>query len=161
MRQRNATIFSQDQIQELSEIILRIECHYDFPCDIEWAHEWWQFFIVQSRPITTLQTISQPTSRKIKLIFTRDHNQWMNEIVDYVFVHILPHVFGAGLSTQITYFNGRTSERRRFGDEVWAIKNAVLCKNCDDKLFTQETQEKFLQDVQYILQFTINKRDWK
>ncbi|MGI6589855.1 MAG: PEP/pyruvate-binding domain-containing protein [Candidatus Iainarchaeum sp.] len=42
------------QIMELSEIILRIEKHYGFPCDIEWAFEKGKFFIVQSRPITTL-----------------------------------------------------------------------------------------------------------
>lgn len=42
------------QINELSEIILTIEQHYGFPCDIEWAFEDKKFYIVQSRPITTL-----------------------------------------------------------------------------------------------------------
>ncbi len=45
---------SDKQILELSEIILRIEKHYGFPCDIEWAFEKGKFYIVQSRPITTL-----------------------------------------------------------------------------------------------------------
>jgi phosphoenolpyruvate synthase/pyruvate phosphate dikinase len=45
---------SDEQALELSEIILRIESHYGFPCDIEWAYEAGQFFITQSRPITTL-----------------------------------------------------------------------------------------------------------
>jgi len=45
---------SDKQILELSEIILRIEKHYGFPCDIEWAYEKRKFYIVQSRPITTL-----------------------------------------------------------------------------------------------------------
>jgi len=45
---------SDKQIMELSEIILGIEKHYAFPCDIEWAFENGKFFIVQSRPITTL-----------------------------------------------------------------------------------------------------------
>ncbi len=45
---------SDKQIMELSETILRIEKHYAFPCDIEWAFEGGKFFIVQSRPITTL-----------------------------------------------------------------------------------------------------------
>jgi phosphoenolpyruvate synthase/pyruvate phosphate dikinase len=45
---------SDEQILKLSEIILRIETHYGFPCDIEWAFEAKKFFIVQSRPITTL-----------------------------------------------------------------------------------------------------------
>lgn len=45
---------SGKQILELSEIILRIEKHYGFPSDIEWALEKEKFYIVQSRPITTL-----------------------------------------------------------------------------------------------------------
>lgn len=42
------------EILELSELILKIEKHYGFPCDIEWAREKGKFYIVQSRPITTL-----------------------------------------------------------------------------------------------------------
>jgi len=47
------------QIMELTEIILTIEKHYGFPCDIEWAFEKEKFYIVQSRPITTLTDKSQ------------------------------------------------------------------------------------------------------
>lgn len=42
------------QILELAEICIKIENHYGFPCDIEWAYEKEKFYIVQSRPITTL-----------------------------------------------------------------------------------------------------------
>jgi pyruvate,water dikinase len=42
------------QMSELVEIILKIESHYGFPCDIEWALERGKFYVVQSRPITTL-----------------------------------------------------------------------------------------------------------
>lgn len=42
------------QIIKLSKIICQIEKHYKFPCDIEWAYEKGKFYIVQSRPITTL-----------------------------------------------------------------------------------------------------------
>lgn len=45
---------SGEKILELSEIIIGIEKHYGFPCDIEWATEDNKFYIVQSRPITTL-----------------------------------------------------------------------------------------------------------
>ncbi len=46
---------TDEQILELSEISLHIENHYGFPCDIEWAFENGKFYIVQSRPITTLR----------------------------------------------------------------------------------------------------------
>jgi phosphohistidine swiveling domain-containing protein len=52
--QASSQVLTQDQILELSEIILGIEKHYGFPCDIEWAYENSKFYIVQSRPITTL-----------------------------------------------------------------------------------------------------------
>jgi len=45
---------SDNQILELSKLIIKIENHYKFPCDIEWALEKKKFYIVQSRPITTL-----------------------------------------------------------------------------------------------------------
>lgn len=47
-------VLSKQQILDLSEIILNIESHYGFPCDIEWAYEDRKFYVVQSRPITTL-----------------------------------------------------------------------------------------------------------
>lgn len=45
---------SAKQIIELAKICKAIESHYGFPCDIEWALEKGKFYIVQSRPITTL-----------------------------------------------------------------------------------------------------------
>jgi pyruvate, water dikinase len=42
------------QLQSLALVFANIEKHYGFPCDIEWAMEQGQCFIVQSRPITTL-----------------------------------------------------------------------------------------------------------
>ncbi len=48
-------VLTDPEIHELSELILRIEDHYGFPCDVEWAFERRNFYIVQSRPITTLQ----------------------------------------------------------------------------------------------------------
>ncbi len=50
----SSQVLTGKQILELSEIILGIEKHYGFPCDIEWAFEKGKFYIVQSRPITTL-----------------------------------------------------------------------------------------------------------
>jgi pyruvate,water dikinase len=43
------------QIIELAELCKKIETHYGFPCDIEWAFAGGKFFITQSRPITTLR----------------------------------------------------------------------------------------------------------
>ncbi len=45
---------SDEHILELSEIIIGIENHYGFPCDIEWALYEGTLYTMQSRPITTL-----------------------------------------------------------------------------------------------------------
>lgn len=52
--QASSQVLTGEQILALSELILKIETHYGFPCDIEWAYEQEKFYIVQSRPITTL-----------------------------------------------------------------------------------------------------------
>lgn len=62
--QRTEQKLSSKQIIELATLCRKIEQHYGFPCDIEWAMikvqsteyrgEKAQFYITQSRPITTL-----------------------------------------------------------------------------------------------------------
>lgn len=47
-------VLTNEQIQELSELIVKIERHYGTPQDIEFAYGGNIFYIVQSRPITTL-----------------------------------------------------------------------------------------------------------
>jgi phosphoenolpyruvate synthase/pyruvate phosphate dikinase len=62
----SARVLDEKQILELSELILRIENHYGFPCDIEWALDGGKFYIVQSRPITTLANrIDKISARKV------------------------------------------------------------------------------------------------
>src|SRR3990167_792093 len=61
---------SEMQILELAELIIKIEKHYGFPCDIEWAFVGGKFYITQSRPITTLAP-QPPVSEKEKKEFEK------------------------------------------------------------------------------------------
>ncbi len=45
---------NNQQIIELAWVCIKIEEHYNYPQDIEWAFARGQFYITQSRPITTL-----------------------------------------------------------------------------------------------------------
>jgi pyruvate,water dikinase len=56
LKQSGSQVLSEKQIHELVQLILKIEDHYGFPCDIEWAFHKNKFYIVQSRPITTLRS---------------------------------------------------------------------------------------------------------
>jgi phosphoenolpyruvate synthase/pyruvate phosphate dikinase len=67
----NAQVLTEKEIIELSTLIVKIENHYGFPCDIEWARENGKFSIVQSRPITTLKIIETSPKR----IFMREHSR--------------------------------------------------------------------------------------
>ncbi|MFT5280970.1 MAG: phosphoenolpyruvate synthase/pyruvate phosphate dikinase, partial [Flavobacteriaceae bacterium] len=68
----NEQVLTKEQILELSNIIVTIENHYGFPCDIEWAFENDTFYIVQSRPITTLKPISKEPKITFEKAYTRD-----------------------------------------------------------------------------------------
>jgi len=52
--ERDKQILSGKEIIELARICKNIEKHYRHPQDIEWAYEKNKFYIVQTRPITTL-----------------------------------------------------------------------------------------------------------
>ena len=51
--------FSDDDITALAKIGKRIEDHYAFPQDIEWAKEGEDIFIVQTRPVTTMKDTAE------------------------------------------------------------------------------------------------------
>src|SRR5262249_51343676 len=48
------------QIDELSRILMRIEQHYGAPQDVEFCHDGQQFWIVQSRPVTSAPVTQAP-----------------------------------------------------------------------------------------------------
>jgi phosphoenolpyruvate synthase/pyruvate phosphate dikinase len=78
-KQRKTQVLSDKEILKLSDIIIRIEKHYNFPCDIEWAIEKGNFYILQSRPITTLSNNvwNVPVYKKV---FTRDFSLPMLQV---------------------------------------------------------------------------------
>jgi pyruvate,water dikinase len=46
---------SDEQIKKLAQIGMNLEKHYYFPQDIEWAMEAGELYIVQTRPVTTIE----------------------------------------------------------------------------------------------------------
>jgi len=51
---QNVQKLSDQEIIEISNLAMKIEEHFGFPVDIEWAKEKNNFYIVQCRPITTI-----------------------------------------------------------------------------------------------------------
>src|SRR5262249_56035243 len=48
-----AALVTASQIDALAEMLAQIEAMYGAPQDVEWCHDGRQFWIVQSRPVTT------------------------------------------------------------------------------------------------------------
>lgn len=145
-------VLSDKEILELSEIILRIESHYGFPCDIEWAQENGKFFIVQSRPITTLERFAG-FKKKLQKIVTRFYypitiQAWFNGATKE-----LKKIIGVGFSDVIIRFDGKKVEVFRIAEELHTkVKTAMLCyvatKNFSDGL---RNYEKVVKEYDKIL----------
>jgi len=56
--QREARVLDDAQVLEIASLGLRIEEHYGSPQDVEWALHDGKMYVVQSRPITTLEAES-------------------------------------------------------------------------------------------------------
>jgi pyruvate,water dikinase len=54
-KKADSSALSDEEIVNLAKIVAKIEKHYNFPQDIEWAIEGNKIEIVQSRPVTTLK----------------------------------------------------------------------------------------------------------
>lgn len=78
---RNAQVLTHDQIRELASLGKQIEEHYGSPQDIEWCLHNNKFFIVQSRPITSLYpTFSHPHPEEdLQAYFCFNHLQVMTD----------------------------------------------------------------------------------
>jgi pyruvate,water dikinase len=62
----NKQKLSDDQIVKLAKLVTKIEDHYKFPVDVEWALEDDVFYIVQSRPITTLALLAAGDKKNVE-----------------------------------------------------------------------------------------------
>ena len=60
-RQRRKSTLSRRQCSELGRLGRRIESHFGSPQDIEFVHDGERFWIVQSRPVTSLVSWGKPT----------------------------------------------------------------------------------------------------
>ena len=107
----SAQKLSDAEILELTELILKIENHYGFPCDIEWAYEKSKFYITQSRPITTLSLAGSDAVEDVKEV-------WVNNAsIEKASYQVMSPVIGFGMKVGEEAFDGRKKNRylsRRF-----------------------------------------------
>lgn len=78
-KQQNAQTLTEQQILQLAGIGRRIEAYFGSPQDIEWCLVDDAFYIVQSRPITTLYPIPEPSDQENHVYVSVGHQQMMTD----------------------------------------------------------------------------------
>ncbi|MCB9139978.1 MAG: phosphoenolpyruvate synthase [Caldilineaceae bacterium] len=77
--QQNRPALTDEQILRLAGIGRRIEAHFGSPQDIEWCLVDAEFYVVQSRPITTLYPIPEAPDQENHLYISVGHQQMMTD----------------------------------------------------------------------------------
>ncbi|MCM3439390.1 phosphoenolpyruvate synthase [Metabacillus halosaccharovorans] len=77
--QQKAQTLSDQQILELARIGRQIEAYFGSPQDIEWCLVDETFYIVQSRPITTLYPIPEAETQENRVYVSVGHQQMMTD----------------------------------------------------------------------------------
>jgi rifampicin phosphotransferase len=77
--QQKTQTLTEQQILQLAHIGRQIEAHFGCPQDIEWCLVDDTFYIVQSRPITTLFPIPEANDQKNHVYISVGHNQMMTD----------------------------------------------------------------------------------
>jgi len=76
---QNKQALTDGQIVQLEHIGRTIEAHFDCPQDIEWCLVDDMFYMVQSRPITTLFPIPETNDQENRVFVSVGHNQMMTD----------------------------------------------------------------------------------
>ncbi|MGF9604042.1 phosphoenolpyruvate synthase [Bacillus subtilis] len=77
--QQEAQTLTDEQILQLARIGRQIEAHFGQPQDIEWCLARDTFYIVQSRPITTLFPIPEASDQENHVYISVGHQQMMTD----------------------------------------------------------------------------------
>ncbi|MFZ5965710.1 MAG: phosphoenolpyruvate synthase [Bacillota bacterium] len=98
-RQQNMQTLTDEQILQLEAMGRKIEAHFSCPQDIEWCLSEDTFFIVQSRPITTLYPIPEVKDGNNRVYISLGHQQMMTEAIKPLgisFIQLMSLWFTAG-----------------------------------------------------------------
>ncbi|HVU55409.1 MAG TPA: phosphoenolpyruvate synthase [Puia sp.] len=79
VERQNRQVLTDEQILRLEHIGRKIEGHFGQPQDIEWCLADDDFYIVQSRPITTLYPVPEATDTKNHVYVSVGHQQMMTD----------------------------------------------------------------------------------
>lgn len=131
-------VLTEKEITELSKLIVRIEKHYGFPVDIEWARDGKEFHIVQSRPITTLKKKKQDLKREV--VVSHDSDLLTQDLIlTGVYNHCDFTKFGLSFKFPLIKYQHST------GDVSYPKEQVEELRNLDISVFTYKKLIKFIE----------------
>lgn len=86
-------VLSDDKILKLAQLGQKIEKHYCSEQDIEWCLAGDRFYILQSRPITTLYPIPKLYDSKLHVFFSLAYMQTMTDAMKPMGISIFKGIF--------------------------------------------------------------------
>lgn len=100
LEQQQAQALADERILELTELGNKIEKHYGTEQDIEWCLANGKFYIVQSRPITSLYPVPKFVDGRLHILVSGGHIQMMTDAMKpmaiSVFSTFIPIIVEAG-----------------------------------------------------------------
>lgn len=135
---QNMQTLTDNEVLKLESMGRKIEAYFGCPQDIEWCFYEDEFYIVQSRPITTLYPVPDAKDGKNHAYISFGHMQMMTETIkplgisflqilnkDYILVDAGGRVF-YDISNDLASPMGRKIILSTFGQADPLIKNAML-----------------------------------
>lgn len=89
-------VLTDEQIVSLAELGKQIEQYFGFPQDIEFCVENGKFFVVQSRPITSLYPMPHIESKPLRVFLSFGHIQMMTEPMKPLGISVFQTLFPFG-----------------------------------------------------------------
>lgn len=128
-------------IVELSELVIEIENHFGFPCDIEWTYTDGRFFIVQSRPITVIA--SSEGLVRYGQVYTRENSLIAIQIWEEHQCRILQEKLGSVVPFSVfdVYDGVAQVYYRENISNIWG--SLIVDKAKNDPNFISETMAEF------------------
>src|SRR3989344_4825426 len=144
---------SDKEILELSEKVISIEKHYGFPVDVEWAFEQGKFYIVQSRPITTLRKTEPRLKRKFTKEHAREYSLFRVATWYRAMNQELPKIIGESVEEACAVYRGEDLVEIYYEPiELKRLFGAVI-QNSSDKNRMSEKIESFISSFKELKKY--------
>jgi len=140
MDKQEEITLSSEEVEEVLKLALDVEAYFGSPQDIEWAYRDGRFYLVQSRPITSLYPMPEPRKGKDGLrvfINVNNYSQAMKEPFTPMGEDVVRSMIG--------YLVKRFGKKNYQGDRFWWYQNigGRIFLDITDFMRTEKSWNKF------------------